>query len=130
MNCQRVTAFPSTAGRRKSRPPTRKLSTLVRRPAKYAWKSASQNGSEENRFTLRASYSTSPVLAGASYHAAVLQHFRRITTSGGFIPEIDGLRFVAISTVVLFHIFSTLEHRFPQRYAPPPHNPLAFVAGH
>ena len=30
---------------------------------------------------------------------------RRITTTGHWIPEIDGLRFVAIASVVLFHIF-------------------------
>lgn len=29
---------------------------------------------------------------------------RRITTSGKYIPEIDGLRFVAILSVVLFHV--------------------------
>ena len=28
----------------------------------------------------------------------------RITTSGRFIPEIDGLRFVAIATVILYHV--------------------------
>src|SRR6266513_382861 len=33
-----------------------------------------------------------------------LAGFRRITTSGNFIPEIDGLRFIAISSVVLDHI--------------------------
>ena len=30
--------------------------------------------------------------------------FSRITTSGRFIPEIDGLRFIAIASVLLFHI--------------------------
>lgn len=30
--------------------------------------------------------------------------FRRITSSGNFIPEIDGLRFIAIVSVVLFHL--------------------------
>jgi peptidoglycan/LPS O-acetylase OafA/YrhL len=33
----------------------------------------------------------------------VIQLFRRTTTSKGFIPEIDGLRFIAIATVVVFH---------------------------
>ena len=33
-----------------------------------------------------------------------LDGFRRITTSGQFIPEIDGLRFVAISLVILHHV--------------------------
>jgi peptidoglycan/LPS O-acetylase OafA/YrhL len=30
--------------------------------------------------------------------------FRRITSSGTFIPEIDGLRFVAIASVVMHHL--------------------------
>jgi peptidoglycan/LPS O-acetylase OafA/YrhL len=45
--------------------------------------------------------------------------FRRITTQKRFIPQIDGLRFVAISSVVLFHIYAALE-----RGAVP--TPLAF----
>jgi peptidoglycan/LPS O-acetylase OafA/YrhL len=32
-----------------------------------------------------------------------LDRFRRITTSGDFIPEIDGLRFLAIFLVILYH---------------------------
>lgn len=32
--------------------------------------------------------------------------FNRITSSGDFLPEIDGLRFIAIASVVLFHISS------------------------
>jgi peptidoglycan/LPS O-acetylase OafA/YrhL len=35
--------------------------------------------------------------------------FRRITTQHRFIPQIDGLRFVAIASVVFFHIYSALE---------------------
>ena len=35
--------------------------------------------------------------------------FRRITTQKRFIPQIDGLRFVAIASVVFFHIYSALE---------------------
>jgi len=34
---------------------------------------------------------------------------RRITSSGNFIPEIDGLRFIAILSVVLFHIYGFLD---------------------
>jgi peptidoglycan/LPS O-acetylase OafA/YrhL len=34
----------------------------------------------------------------------VLRHFSRRTSSGGFIPIIDGLRFVAIGLVVLTHV--------------------------
>jgi len=36
-------------------------------------------------------------------------NFRRITTQKRFIPQIDGLRFVAIASVVFFHIYSVLE---------------------
>lgn len=35
---------------------------------------------------------------------------RRITTQKQFIPQIDGLRFIAITSVVLFHIYSALDH--------------------
>lgn len=31
-------------------------------------------------------------------------NFKRITASGSFIPEIDGLRFIAIVSVILFHL--------------------------
>lgn len=30
--------------------------------------------------------------------------FRRVTTSGGYLPEIDGLRFIAIAAVVAVHV--------------------------
>jgi peptidoglycan/LPS O-acetylase OafA/YrhL len=33
-----------------------------------------------------------------------LAGFRRITTSGNYIPEIDGLRFIAIAAVVMHHV--------------------------
>jgi peptidoglycan/LPS O-acetylase OafA/YrhL len=39
-----------------------------------------------------------------------LEKYRRITTSGDYFPEIDGLRFIAISTVVFFHIISTIHY--------------------
>jgi peptidoglycan/LPS O-acetylase OafA/YrhL len=35
--------------------------------------------------------------------------FKRITTQKRFIPQIDGLRFVAIASVVLFHVYAALE---------------------
>jgi len=35
--------------------------------------------------------------------------FRRITTQKRFIPQIDGLRFVAIASVVLLHIYAALD---------------------
>ncbi|MGC2401301.1 MAG: acyltransferase [Acidobacteriaceae bacterium] len=37
---------------------------------------------------------------------------RRITSGGAFIPEIDGLRFIAISSVVLYHLQFLLITRF------------------
>jgi peptidoglycan/LPS O-acetylase OafA/YrhL len=36
--------------------------------------------------------------------ARMFPNLQRITSSGNFIPEIDGLRFIAITSVVLFHI--------------------------
>ena len=35
----------------------------------------------------------------------------RITSSGNFIPEIDGLRFIAIVSVVLFHLFGFISEK-------------------
>src|SRR5437764_13088977 len=43
-----------------------------------------------------------------------LAGFRRITTTGNYIPEIDGLRFIAILAVVLHHValyVTTLDNR-------------------
>lgn len=36
--------------------------------------------------------------------------FRRITGGGVFIPQIDGLRFVAIASVVAFHLYAQFVH--------------------
>ncbi|MBK8443797.1 MAG: acyltransferase [Sphingobacteriales bacterium] len=38
-------------------------------------------------------------------------HLSRTTSSGRFIPEIDGLRFVAVLTVVLFHLVNHLNFK-------------------
>ncbi len=43
--------------------------------------------------------------------------FARITSSGRFIPEIDGLRFIAILSVVLFHISEFLAVKDLNVYA-------------
>lgn len=44
-----------------------------------------------------------------------LKHLRRRTTSGRFIPEVDGLRFIAIALVVFFHVndYITTKARIP-----------------
>lgn len=38
---------------------------------------------------------------------------KRIISSGSFIPEIDGLRFIAIASVVLFHLDNFLSLKYP-----------------
>ncbi len=43
--------------------------------------------------------------------------FRRITSSGSFIPEIDGLRFIAIASVVLFHLSGFLTVKDVNQYS-------------
>lgn len=48
-----------------------------------------------------------------------LDRFQRITSSGTFIPEIDGLRFVAIASVTLFHVGHYLENANTFAYADP-----------
>ena len=40
-----------------------------------------------------------------------LSSFRRIIRSGTFIPEIDGLRFIAITAVVLLHCYAAFVHQ-------------------
>ena len=40
---------------------------------------------------------------------AVLSRLTRITSSGRFVPEIDGLRFLAITMVVVYHLDDTLR---------------------
>jgi peptidoglycan/LPS O-acetylase OafA/YrhL len=41
-----------------------------------------------------------------SLRRLTLNSFRRVTKSGAFIPEIDGLRFIAIASVVLLHCYA------------------------
>lgn len=46
------------------------------------------------------------------------ESFKRITSGGEYMPEIDGLRFVAIVSVVLYHVFVQSQlfaiwHRVP-----------------
>jgi peptidoglycan/LPS O-acetylase OafA/YrhL len=48
-----------------------------------------------------------------------LSRFRRVTSSGNFIGEIDGLRFIAIGFVVLFHLVVGLGIKAPLSYTKP-----------
>jgi peptidoglycan/LPS O-acetylase OafA/YrhL len=41
----------------------------------------------------------------------LLDRIRRVTRDGRWIPEIDGLRFVAIMSVLLYHLFGELQMR-------------------
>ncbi|WP_264535065.1 acyltransferase family protein [Flavobacterium sp. N1736] len=43
-------------------------------------------------------------------------NFKRITASGSFIPEIDGLRFIAIISVILYHIMLFLVKKDSNQY--------------
>ncbi len=57
---------------------------------------------------------------GKSAAAWILAHLSRETSSGRFIPEMDGLRFVAIAMVVLFHLNGYLTAKSPLYHAAPP----------
>ncbi len=48
-----------------------------------------------------------------------IAHLRRKTTSGDWLPEIDGLRFIAIVSVLLFHMQGQLEHHYALALRPP-----------
>jgi peptidoglycan/LPS O-acetylase OafA/YrhL len=62
---------------------------------------------------------SSPPAAATGDHAQLHHHtrqgdplqLRRIMTSGTWIPQIDGLRFIAIISVILFHIAGQLTSR-------------------
>ena len=49
-----------------------------------------------------------------------LAHVSRETSSGRFIPEMDGLRFAAIGMVILFHLSGYLTAKSPVYRASPP----------
>jgi len=49
-----------------------------------------------------------------SFSQRLLAPYRRITSSGNFIPEIDGLRFIAILSVYIYHLAGdVLRHSSP-----------------
>jgi peptidoglycan/LPS O-acetylase OafA/YrhL len=60
----------------------------------------------------------------------IQQRLARVTTSKAFIPEIDGLRFLAISTVVLFHLSTHLQETSRMAFAVPPEQDPAGWAVH
>jgi peptidoglycan/LPS O-acetylase OafA/YrhL len=70
--------------------------------------------------------SSSP--GGSSLQERILRRFSRVTTSGAFISEIDGLRFIAIGTVVLFHLMVGLLIKNPTAFTPPAGTPLVGIA--
>ncbi len=45
----------------------------------------------------------------------ILKRFSRITTGAKIIPEVEGLRFIAITTVFLFHLHEEILHRNTER---------------
>ena len=45
----------------------------------------------------------------------LVRAFRRVTTRGDYIPAIDGFRFVAIVSVVLFHLLAQLDRYYRVR---------------
>ncbi len=48
----------------------------------------------------------------------VLERLRRVTRDGRWIPEIDGLRFLAIMSVFMFHMGGELSKRSGHHFAP------------
>ena len=50
-------------------------------------------------------------LPPARFGDRLLARLSRVTSGGRFIPEIDGLRFLAIATVVLHHLLTLVEER-------------------
>ena len=47
--------------------------------------------------------------------ASILSKLSRVTSGGRFIPVVDGLRFVAIMSVMFYHLNdSLLHHQFSQ----------------
>ncbi|HOS92937.1 MAG TPA: acyltransferase [Armatimonadota bacterium] len=54
----------------------------------------------------------------------VFARLSRVTSTGRFVPQIDGLRFVAIAVVILFHTARVLEEFVPTRVAQWPEDPL------
>ena len=67
---------------------------------------------------------------GVARPRSFLSLFRRVTTSGSFIPEIDGLRLIAIFSVVVFHVAVALAIKSPVAYARPQSSLAGAMAWH
>ncbi len=52
-------------------------------------------------------------------YRASLQHFARVTSTGRYLPEIDGLRFIAIGSVLLFHLRAYVGAKSPIAWQTP-----------
>jgi peptidoglycan/LPS O-acetylase OafA/YrhL len=66
-----------------------------------------------------ASFCLDRAVHDAPARSRFLAHFSRVTTRGTFIPEVDGLRFVAIAAVLVFHLALNLASRNPVDFAYP-----------
>jgi peptidoglycan/LPS O-acetylase OafA/YrhL len=61
----------------------------------------------------------------------LLGRFARETSTGRFIPQLDGLRFVAIAMVVLFHLNGYVASYSPVAFSTPPeHDRLSLLLVH
>ena len=56
---------------------------------------------------------------GQSRVDVVLGRLRRVTTSGRYLPQVDGIRFVAIASVFLFHVTRLVYDDYPGNRAVP-----------
>jgi len=65
---------------------------------------------------------------GEAKRSSFFPSLRRVTSSGRFIPEIDGLRFVAIATVVIFHLVVGLAAKSPSNFTIPQGNVFTQIA--
>ena len=65
---------------------------------------------------------TKALCRGSSITSWLLSHISRETSSGRFIPEMDGLRFMAIGMVILFHLNGYLFAKSPLYHVALPNN--------